>query len=304
MITNLFLVQIIQITFNLVIMAISFLLYSKTLSFRDFFKRSKTLCFVLTLLIMLITSLLVKRSSSQASFQFMLTLAFPLILFFKDSLISRISAYFMVIILETFSESIVLSIYSFANIFFPETDFSPQAMAINGYVLPTLLCHLLLITFFTAFCSFLIHMIDRYFEHLNIQTLLLLSLPFFFIIFGYNIIYAFSMNYIIESTLLLWGIFALILSFLLRGLRNLEIQNLSQLELEKRKEWLTEQAKHYETYYQETLKQRRWAHDLSNHLNTLNKMIEDDHISDAKDYLSTILHHTNETFKEVSDHEI
>ena len=232
---NFLLIKIIQITFNVLVMAIAASFYKKMLSFRLSFKQHDLFYYILCIATMLITSLCVERSSTQASFQFMLTLGFPLLIFFKDKIISRVSSYFLILILETFSESIVLSIFTFINIFFPETEISPQAMALNGHVLPTLFCHTLLIAFFTLFCRFLMNLMDKYFNYIHIRTLLFMSLPFFIILFGYNIVSTFPHYAIIQNTLFLWISFFLIFYFLLRGLNNLEKQSNMQFEKENRK---------------------------------------------------------------------
>lgn len=298
------LIKIIQIGFNVLVMGIASSFYMKMLTSKPSFKQHKSLYHTSCILIMLLTSLCVERSSIQASFQFMLTLGVPLLLFFKDKFISRVSAYFMILILETFSESIVLSIFTFINIFFPETEISPQAMALKGLVLPTLFCHTLLIIFFTLFCKFLMNLMDKYFHYIHIQTLLFLSLPFFLILFGYNIVSTFPHQSIIQSTIFLWIVFFFIFYFLLRGLNTLENQNTLQLEKENRKKQLMQQAEHYEQRYHETLLQRRWAHDLSNHISVINYMIDHQQFEEAKTYLKTIIKQTNETFKEEYHHEI
>ena len=295
---NYFLIKIIQISFNILVMIIAASFYKKILTFKPRFHNHEQFYSFFCIALMLFTSLCVERSSIQASFQFMLTLGFPLIIFFNDKIISRVSSYFMILILETFSESIVLCIFTFINIFNPETEISPQAMALNGLVLPTFFCHTLLIMFFTLFCRFLMILMDQHFHHIHIHTLFFLSLPFFIILFGYNIVSTFPHQLIIQSTIFLWITYFLIIHFLIHGLNTLEIQSTLQLEKENRKKQLLKQALHYEILYKKTIQQQRWEHDLSNHLSVINYMIKHKQFDDSKSYTKNIINSITNSLKE------
>ena len=105
-------------------------------------------------------------------------------------------------------------------------------------------------------------------------------------------------KYIVFSSILLWIIFFIMLTFLLYGMKHFEQQEYEHLKKENQKIQLLEQAKHYETLYLETLKQRRWAHDLSNHLSTINYLLDHQHLKESNTYINTVIDFTTEIFKE------
>lgn len=291
-------IYIIQISYNLIIMFIASYAYRRMLSFQSSDKFYKTLYYLINISLMLLGSLFVNRYSLTASFQFMLTLAIPPLFFFKDSLLSRISAYFLIVVLNFFSECIASSFFTLINFFSPENNINLNTLAKQGKLLPTLTCYLFLIISFSMFCKFIITVIEKLFPYMHLKTLLLLSFPFFLIFFSYNIIIVLPTSYTFISSVILWIIFMILLCILLLGLKALEKQNIRQLEKENRKKQLMQQAEHYERLYHETLIQRRWAHDMSNHLATIHHMLEHNQLTECETYIDQIITFTETTFKE------
>ena len=74
---------------------------------------------------------------------------------------------------------------------------------------------------------------------------------------------------------------AIMFVFLLYGLKRLEYLEFERLGKENHKNQLLQQAGHYEALYRKTLEQRRLAHDLSNHLSTINYMIDHNQFESA-----------------------
>ena len=168
-------IYIIQISYNLIIMFIASYAYRRMLSFQSSDKFYKTLYYLINISLMLLGSLFVNRYSLTASFQFMLTLAIPPLFFFKDSLLSRISAYFLIVVLNFFSECIASSFFTLINFFSPENNINLNTLAKQGKLLPTLTCYLFLIISFSMFCKFIITVIEKLFPYMHLKTLLLLS---------------------------------------------------------------------------------------------------------------------------------
>ena len=303
MIINILITNIIHQVHTILMILLTTNFYLRILTPKDSIKGKAWICYLVSGLTAFITNFMVVQYSTASSFQFFIILGFPVLLCFKNKLSDRLSMYFLVCIIEFFTESFASSIFTTINIFIPERNFSPRALALNGEVLPTLICHIILAVSFFALCQVIGKLIEQYFQYIEKKTLLFLSVPFLFIFFHHNILIIAPIKYIVFSSILLWGIFFIMLAFLLYGMKYFEEQEYERLKKENQKLSLLEQAKHYETLYQETLKQRRWAHDLSNHLSTINYMLEHQQLEESTSYINTVIDFTAETFKEDETHE-
>lgn len=272
--------------------------YLRILTPKDSIKRKSWVCYFVSGFTAFITNFMVVQYSTSSSFQFFIILGFPILLCFKNKISDRLSMYFLLCIIEFFTESFASSIFTTINIFIPERDFSPRSLAQNGEVIPTIVCHLILALSFFILCHLIGSLIEQYFQYIEKKTLLFLSVPFLFIFAHHNMLIIAPIKYIVFSSILLWIIFFIMLTFLLYGMKHFEQQEYEHLKKENQKIQLLEQAKHYETLYLETLKQRRWAHDLSNHLSTINYLLDHQHLKESNTYINTVIDFTTEIFKE------
>lgn len=272
--------------------------YLHILTVKDRFAKNPYICYLISGLTAFVTNFMVAQYSTAASFQFLIILGFPILLCFKNKVSDRLSMFFLVCIIEFFTESFASSIFTTINIFIPDRNFSPRALALNGEVLPTLVCHLILALSFFVICHLIGNLIEQYFQYMEKKTLLFLSIPFLFIFAHHNLLIIAPIKYIVFLSILLWIVFFIMLAFLLYGMKYFEQQEIEHLKKENQKAQLLEQSKHYETLYQETLKQRRWAHDLSNHLSTINYMLDHQQLNESTSYINTVINFTQETFRE------
>ena len=294
MTTNRFIVEIIHYIYNLIFAGIYLSFYFKILIPKKKFKHPQKTLYTITLLYVLISNFCVTQYTSEANYVFYGFLAFAAVAFFSDRIFARISVYALAFIINIFAESLAISIFSIINLFFPEKDLVPRALALNGEVIPTLLCHIFLILCFYFMSQFIGRLIRKYFQFIDKKSLFLLSVPFLAIFIHQNFFLVIPLSEAHVSTLIMWTI---MLIFLLYGLHRLECLELERLEKENRKSLLLQQAKHYEDLYQKTLEQRRFAHDLSNHLATINYMIDHNQLDACPDYIHTLIEDTINTYK-------
>ena len=290
-------VNIIHFLYIVLIMAIAVNFYIRVLTLKPNLKHRKAACYTICLLFMFITALPVEQYTTLASIQFMIALAFPVLcpLFFNGSFLTRISTYLLIYVLEFFTEIFVSNFYTIANLFLPEKHM-PRVMATNGEVFPTLLSHFLLTATFALLCQFISLTIEKYFQYIHLGTLIYLSAPFLIIFLHHNIMIELPVEYLPVTSILLWSVFFIALFFLLKGIKSFETQEIQYLKKENKKQQLLNNSKHYELLYQETLEQRRWAHDFLNHLETIQYMIRQGEYDEAKTYIQDAIAHTETIF--------
>ena len=294
MTTNRFIVEIIHYIYNLLFAGICLSFYFKILIPKKNLKYPQKTGYIITLLYVFISNFCVTQYTSEANYVFYGFLAFVTIAFFSDSLFARCSVFALAFTINIFAESFAISVFSIINLFFPEKDLSPRALALNGDVIPTLLCHIFLILSFYFITQFMGRLVQKYFQFIDKKILFLLSVPFLAIFIHQNFFLVIPLSEAHASTLVMWTI---MLVFLLYGLHRLEHLELERLEKESRKKQLLQQSKHYEELYQKTLEHRRLAHDLSNHLATINYMIEHNQLDACPDYIQTLIEDTLNTYQ-------
>lgn len=289
MTTNRIIVEFIHYVYNFIIAYMTLAFYFKVLIPKKSFKYPKRICYIITFLYILITNFCVTQYTMLSTYVFYGFFFVLIIIFFSDNLFARISVYFLAFIINMFSESFAISIFSVINFFFPEKDLMPRALALNGDIIPTLLCHIFLCFSFYVLTQIVGRMIEKYFQYIDKKSIFFLSVPFFAIFVHQNFFLVIPLSEAHLSTLIIWGIMFI---FLLYGLNMLERLELERLEKENLKNQLLQQAKHYEKLYQKTLEQRRLAHDLSNHLSTINYMIDHNQFEACPDYINTLIKDT------------
>lgn len=294
MTTNRFIVEIIHYIYNMVFACMALSFYFKVLNPKSSFSHPKKSCYIITLVYVFITNFYVTQYTIEATYVFYGFLLFVSIIFFNDSLFARISVYAFIFVINLFAESFAISIFSIINLFFPEKDLSPRALALNGDVIPTMLCHMFLFLCFYFISQFIGRMIEKYFQFIDKKSLFFLSVPFLAIFIHQNFFLIIPLSEAHISTIIMW---AIMFVFLLYGLKRLEYLEFERLEKENHKNQLLQQAGHYEALYRKTLEQRRLAHDLSNHLSTINYMIDHNQFESCPDYINTLIEDTIYIYK-------
>lgn len=270
--------------------------YLRILTPKDNIPHIRLLCYIFAFIPMFGIALVFDNYTLASTLGFIIGLSGPVFILFKQKISSKICAYMSACFMYFFSEVILSQCYLTINLFIPEKALDIRTLATSGYITVTLFNYVCVNIIFFILCHIIASSFQKYFRYIQLRTLAFLGLPLLILIANCNIVDNAADSSFIFYLIIFILLFIISLFFFSRSFSLLQKQEFERLKNTNLKIELSLQLEHHENIYKKFVEQRKWAHDLSNHLETIQYMIKHNEFDDAKAYIQDVINHTETMF--------
>lgn len=270
--------------------------YNKLLTPYSWLRKPFPDCFLVTLVLLLPMSFFSVENRMFSSTYFLILFLAIVLVFFRNKLYIKISCYFLAVLSYAFIELIPSSFFFVANLFIKNIDLIPQHFINNGFVCLSLIYFLLIDIFFLYFIFILANSFQGRFSTLPMTLIVCLSIPFLLAVLSCNIVEE-SRSYFdftIKCAIMLPA-FTLSLFLLSMGFKKLKQQELLTLQREAQESQLKHLLEYYKKIEKNYITQRKFKHDIANHLSIISFLLEERKYKETEAYLSDYINTRNST---------
>lgn len=229
------------------------------------------------------------------------------LLWFRGNIFSRLAAYTFIYECMAFADIAPLMIFTCLGFFFPEVAWLPTGTD-NPYRAETIIPIKIIISFIFTCCmnTITFFFFTKLFRHrfityrpaglLKIGVALIASLLMFNIFANFMPIKpSLLQQHMLPANIVFWTLSAFCLYVLVRGFSALEYSELLRLKKISKQKNDEILSRHMQSIEKEFLANRKWNHDINNHLSAITTLIECGEKETALNYVDLLLEKGNET---------
>ncbi len=287
---NIFIIHIFYLIYVAFICLGLSVFYSQMLTPKSNIAHPKKACFKLSLMLTAGTVFFIFSNSVWASLWFLISLALPAFLFFKDRPIIKTAVCLLVLLSYSFTEMAGFALLSIINLFFPQISLIPMKILLSGNLPLSFMAFALNVLIYMLLLFMLSKALKRLLAYLQPRTGILLALPFFIAIINVGVMTNIENHRdLFICTPALSISLAIALFILSKGLRELQRQEFLALQTEIQRQKIEYQLLYYKRMGEEFISLRKWKHDMANHISSITFLLENKNYKDAKKYLEELL---------------